>query len=206
MKELLLFYALVLLFFPIMSMAQAKSAAAVDLISTHGVFLDMVYNRADGMDLKLDIYAPKANFPSNALALSGSKKKAVPTLVYFHGGGWTYGSKDSAVLQLMPFLQKGWAAVAVQYRLVGEALAPAAVEDTRCATWWVKRNANEYGFDPDRIVLSGSSSGGHLALITGMLTADAGLDTSCPGRQEKSHTDDPAAEFPELNVAAIAQK
>ena len=48
------------------------------------------------------------------------------------------------------------------------ALAPAAVEDCRCALRWVINNAEEYGFDADRIVVSGTSAGGHL---TAMLMA-----------------------------------
>jgi acetyl esterase/lipase len=192
-----------LLFFTISLLFAASAAQAglsvVDVIATHYIKPNVVYSRADGMDLKLDIYAPRANLYPKPSSSSGPRK-AVPTLVYFHGGGWMGGSKDSASIRLMPYLQKGWAAVAVQYRLGGEALAPAAIEDTRCATWWVKRNAEKYGFDPDRIVLSGSSAGGHISLITGMLTTNAGLDGRCPGLREKPLG---AAELPELKVAAI---
>jgi acetyl esterase/lipase len=71
--------------------------------------------------------------------------------------------------------------VNVEYRLARVAQAPAAVEDCRCALRWVIQNAKQYGIDVNRIVVSGESAGGHLALTTGMLPASAGLDRQCPG-------------------------
>ena len=87
------------------------------------------------------------------------------------------------ILRLVPFLEAGWSVVNVQYRLGDVSLAPAAVEDCLCALRWVIRNAGEYGFDTDRIVVSGNSAGGHLALTTGMLPPDSGLDRQCPGTE-----------------------
>jgi len=75
----------------------------------------------------------------------------------------------------------GWNAVNVEYRSSGVALAPAAVEDARCALRWVVHNAKEYSVDADRIVLVGQSAGAHIATITGMLPESAGLDRRCPG-------------------------
>ncbi|HUF75645.1 MAG TPA: alpha/beta hydrolase, partial [Longimicrobiales bacterium] len=68
-------------------------------------------------------------------------------------------------------------------RLGQVALAPAAVEDCLCALRWVIRNAEEYGFDTERIVVTGYSAGGHLALTTGITPASAGLDRRCPGAE-----------------------
>ena len=62
--------------------------------------------------------------------------------------------------------------------------APAAVEDCRCALRWVYRNAEQYNFDLEKIVVAGSSAGGHLALTTGMLPESAGLDRQWPWRQK----------------------
>jgi acetyl esterase/lipase len=70
-------------------------------------------------------------------------------------------------------------AVNVEYRLASQGLAPAAVEDGRCALHWVAEHAAEYGFDPRRIVVAGESAGGHLALMTGMLTPADGFDAAC---------------------------
>ena len=71
----------------------------------------------------------------------------------------------------------------VQYRLGNVALAPAAVEDSLCALRWVARNSEQYGFDTERLVVSGNSAGGHLALTTGMISSEAGLDRQCLGNE-----------------------
>ena len=150
------------------------------------------YLTADGVELELDVYARR-----------GRGDTAVPTVVFFHGGGWVGGSKEGSALSVLPYLERGWAAVNVQYRLGGTALAPAAVEDTRCALHWVVRNADRYGFDPNRIVLTGVSAGGHLSLITGMLTGDAGFDRRCPVRKGGDGPDRALASSPDIKVAAI---
>jgi acetyl esterase/lipase len=63
-------------------------------------------------------------------------------------------------------------------------LAPAAVEDCRCALRWVFQNAKKYDIDTSKIVLTGHSAGGHLALISGMLPNNTGLDNECWGTEE----------------------
>lgn len=139
---------------------------------------DIVYGTANNTPLKLDVWYPNAiNTPT-------------PTLVYIHGGGWIFGTKESQVLQFLPFLEKGWRVVNVEYRMASNSLAPAAVEDSRCALRWVFRNAKQYNFDVSKIVLSGHSAGGHLSLIAGMLPDGTGLDNNCYGDEK-------------LNVAAI---
>ena len=87
------------------------------------------------------------------------------------------------MLRLLPWLEMGWAVANVEYRLGEVSLAPAAVEDCLCALRWVIRNAENYNIDASRIVVTGNSAGGHLALTTGMIPASAGLDRQCPGRE-----------------------
>ncbi|MDP6375438.1 MAG: alpha/beta hydrolase [Pseudomonadales bacterium] len=77
------------------------------------------------------------------------------------------------------------------------------MQDTRCAVWWVIRNAEKYGFDTERLVLTGRFAGGHLSLITGMLSGTAGLDNRCPESKGGNGTDRALASTPDLNVAAI---
>jgi len=153
--------------------AQKSDSAdwAVALQSDYRVVSDIVYLTANSVDLKVDVYTPR------------TESGPVPTFIYFHGGGWVAGSKESNVLRLMPYLEKGWAAVNVQYRLGRVSLAPAAVEDGLCALRWVISHAGEYNFDTNRLVVSGNSAGGHLALTTGMIPASSGLDRQCPGNE-----------------------
>src|SRR5207245_11201068 len=96
-------------------------------------------------------------------------------------GELTTGNKEGRVFSVLPYLQMGWTVVNVEYRMTNVALAPAAVEDTRCALRWVYRNAKQYNFDTTRIITTGDSAGGHLSLITGMLPMSAGFDNTCPG-------------------------
>ena len=151
-------------------LSEAESKAAT-LSSDYDVTPNVVYLTANGYQAKLDVYQPAGD-------------NAHPTLIYFHGGGWVAGDKESAVLEIVPFLQKGWAVVNVEYRLARVSLAPAAVEDCRCALHWVYNHAADYKFDTERIVVMGHSAGGHLALTTGMLPLSAGLDRECPPEKE----------------------
>ena len=151
--------------------AQTDDAAAafVRVATGYGLTPNVTYHRAGGRDLTLDVYRPRGASGPN------------PTLIYIHGGGWTNGSKEASALTFLPYLEMGWSVVNVAYRLADAAHAPAAVEDCRCALRWVYRNAERMGFDLGRIVVTGNSAGGHLALTTGMLPASAGLDRQCPG-------------------------
>ena len=149
-----------------------RASWAATLFKNYRVHPDITYLTAGNWQAELDLYQPT------------SVSEPAPTLVYFHGGGWYTGDKDEPILRLLPYLEMGWAVVNVEYRLSRVSLAPAAVEDCRCALRWVLDHAGDYNLDPDRIVVSGHSAGGHLALTTGMLTAAAGLDYRCIGRGE----------------------
>ncbi len=149
--------------------AAEDSGAARDWASLIGnrfkIERDVVYKHTGALPLKVDVYFRYDRRPG-------------PTVLYIHGGGWANGSKEQYVLWFLPYLELGMRVVSVQYRLSGVAPAPAAVEDCRCAFGWVGMNAAKYGIDPKRIVVTGGSAGGHLALLTGMLDSSVGFD--CP--------------------------
>jgi acetyl esterase/lipase len=133
---------------------------------------NLTYQVANNFEARLDLYLPTGvNTP-------------VATIVNMHGGGWTGGAKETDVLRLIPYIEMGMAVVNVEYRLARVSLAPAAVEDCLCALRWVIRNAKQYNLDTNRIVLTGHSAGGHLAMTTGMIPASAGLDRQCPGTEQ----------------------
>lgn len=172
--------------------AQTGDAAAafVRVATGYSLTPNVTYHRAGGRDLTLDVYRPRG------------ASEPTPTLVYIHGGGWTNGSKEASALTFLPYLEMGWSVVNVSYRLADAAHAPAAVEDCRCALRWVYRNAGQFDFDLGRIVVTGNSAGGHLALTTGMLPASAGLDRQCPGDRRRAWTTG-ATSTADLEVAAI---
>ncbi len=147
---------------------------ASHLSNEYRVVPNVTYGLVNNWETKLDLYLPEgADGPT-------------PVLLYIHGGGWVGGTKEQYVLRLLPWLEMGWAVANIEYRLGEVSLAPAAVEDCLCALRWVIRNAEDYNIDPSRIVVTGNSAGGHLALTTGMIPASAGLDRQCPGRETLS--------------------
>jgi acetyl esterase/lipase len=87
----------------------------------------------------------------------------------------------------------GFAVANIEYRLTGQATAPAAIEDTRCALIYLIKNAKELNIDVNKIVIMGGSAGGHLALMGGLLANDHRFDANCPG-------------FENVKVAAIIDK
>jgi len=128
---------------------------------------DLVYHSVDGVDLKLDVFVPDAWLGEPPWwATTGGKK---PALLYIHGGGFVGGDKESRQLRLLPFISREWVVINIDYRLAKSAKAPAAVADCLAALRWVFDNAEKYQIDTDRVVVSGESAGGHLALMTGML-------------------------------------
>ena len=150
----------------------AGDAAAFAAYVTNGYRMtaNVTYGTASGTELKLDFYRPaQATGP-------------LPTAIFMHGGGYSPNArKEASAPSVMPYLQMGWNAVNVEYRPSSVALAPAAVEDARCALRWVTHNAKEYNVDADRIVVTGQSAGAHLALMTAFVPESAGFDRNCPG-------------------------
>jgi len=102
-----------------------------------------------------------------------------PTVVYYHGGFWAAGTKEGAVMTILPWMEMGWNVVNVEYRLARVAPAPAAVEDSLCALRYLAAQAKTYNIDVSKIVVTGESAGGHLSLAMAMIPESAGLDRQC---------------------------
>lgn len=120
-------------------------------------------------DTVLDIMHPKA---------ASAKKR--PGVVVFHGGGWIQSNKESTMSALcLPYLSQGFVVCNVEYRVAklgqSPAPAPAAVVDAILATKWFVDRADKYNMDVNRLVITGASAGGHLALMVGMATPEANL-------------------------------
>lgn len=114
----------------------------------------------------LDIYAPA----------NGAR---CPLVVWIHGGGWQSGSKEletgarTAVLRLV---DRGYALASIDYRLSDDATFPAQIHDVKAAIRFLRANATKLRLDPDRVVLWGTSAGGHLAALAGTSAGVSALE------------------------------
>jgi acetyl esterase/lipase len=141
------------------------------LYSNTQVIGNIEYNKIDSISLLLDVYVPFTRLGEPPWVKYSDDRK--PTLLFLHGGGWNSGDKISRSLFLMPYIQKGWCVVTADYRLINKVTLPGMIGDARMALNWIYDNADKYKFDTTKIVVSGESAGGHLALMTGLLTADS---------------------------------
>ncbi len=140
--------------------AQEPAPALPDSISLEA---DIPYSQYP--ETKLDILQPKA-----------SSKEKRPGVIAIHGGGWVEGSKDNYRSHVCArYVEKGFVCANVEYRLAKAATAPAAVTDVLNAAHWFETNAKKYHVDTKRIVVTGGSAGGHLALMVGMTSKSAKL-------------------------------
>jgi acetyl esterase/lipase len=163
--------------------AQLSSTAAwaTHAANEYQVYPNVTYLTMGDTQLKMDIYRRRtATTPQ-------------PTLIYMHGGFWVAGNKEGAILSLLPWMEMGWNVVNVEYRLGPNTLAPGAVEDCFCALRYIAQQAQAmtYNIDVNRIVVTGESAGGHLALSLGILPESEGFDREC------------AANTPMPKVAAV---
>ncbi len=112
---------------------------------------------------KLDIYLPDEG------------DGPFPVLLHIHGGGFAIGDKrDIHVLTYLKGLTRGYAVVSVNYRLSGEAIFPAGLQDIKASIRWLRANSQTYHLNGDRVAACGGSSGGNyaaMACLTANVTA-----------------------------------
>jgi len=89
-----------------------------------------------------------------------------PAFVFLHGGYWMALSRDVSSFMARALYEQGVATVVPDYTLAPEASLEEIVRQVRAAVAWVYRHGREFGLDPERIVVGGSSAGGHLTGMT----------------------------------------
>ena len=144
--------------------SQNTDSWTINAVNDYRIVANVTYSVANNYECKLDVYTKR------------TVTRPLPTVLLIHGGGWVGGTKEGTLMMALPYLEMGLAVVNVEYRLAKSSLAPAAVEDCRLALRWVFKNAKEYGFDTTKIIVTGGSAGGHLALMIGMLEPADGFD------------------------------
>ena len=147
-----------LLLLPLLcGLAAAQEATAANSASKSNLLLDVPYRDGETLDdygrsrCVMDIYIPEG-------------VQDFPTVVWFHGGGLTQGTKS------IPAALKGHgiAVVAAGYRLNPQVKAPVYIEDAAAAIAWTFRNIAKHGGSDQKIFVSGHSAGGYLTLMTGL--------------------------------------
>ena len=121
---------------------------------------DVVYAKAGERQLLVDIYLPESN-PNPYL------------VIWVHGGAWHSGSKENPPKGL---LENGYALASVDYRLSGEAPFPAMIHDIKASIRYLRANAKKYGYRSDKIIIAGSSAGGHLVALIGTTNGNKQLE------------------------------
>lgn len=104
---------------------------------------------------KLDLYVPQTG------------DGPLPVIIWIHGGGWQSGSKDACPPLRNGSTERGYAVASINYRLSGDAVFPAQIEDCKAAIRWLRAHAEDYRLDPQRFGVWGSSAGGHLVALVG---------------------------------------
>ena len=119
------------------------------------------YAEGAGKRHLLDVYRPREG------------ARSAPVLLQIHGGAWTVGNKHEQALPLMLHLAaRGWVCVACNYRLSPSATFPDHLLDVKLAIRWIREHVADYGGDPDFLVLTGGSAGGHLSSLATLTAND----------------------------------
>ena len=128
------------------------------------VFKDLPYVAKGHERQKLDLYLPE-----------NPHEKALPLIIWIHGGGWQKGSKDR-IERNMFILDQGFALASIDYRLSSDSVFPAQIHDCKAAIRYLRRNAHVFQLDANNFGVWGASAGGHLAALVGTTIGEIELD------------------------------
>ncbi len=167
MNRILSYYRLILQI-PILLTATLFIAEA----ETPGFLPDEIftYKEVDGIALDLYAYYPEEHTSTDTR----------PVILFFFGGGWVQGDQTSFAPFADYFASRGIVALTADYRItkVHQSSPYESVKDARSAIRWVRANASNLGIDPDKVIASGGSAGGHLAACTAVLPESSFVEST----------------------------
>src|SRR3974390_3079594 len=114
---------------------------------------DQIYASPNGRALRWDVYKPAAS-ASNT-----------PVVIVAHGGGWRFGERGMMAAACTEYARRGYVAIAIEYRLLGEAKWPAPLDDVKLAIQCVCEQSERLGVSRELVFLNGFSAGAHLSLL-----------------------------------------
>ena len=137
-----------------------------------------IYKKIDGRELEMHLFNPKDHNPATDRR---------PAFLFIHGGGWAVGEPLRFYSFARHFADQGMVTASIQYRLWDRTVEGSSVfdcvKDGRSAVRYLRENADALGIDPDRIVISGGSAGGHVAVSTALFDevndSTDNLEVSC---------------------------
>jgi acetyl esterase/lipase len=118
------------------------------------VYPDLSYVTNGSASQKLDLYVPKEG-------------NNLPLIIFVHGGAFYMGDKRQWIGYQLAYVKQGYALASINYRLSGEAVFPAQIEDAKAAVRWLRAHAATYRLDPNHFAAWGASAGGYLAAMLG---------------------------------------
>lgn len=132
---------------------------------------DITYSTATGVDLRLSIIVPWNH---------GTKEepKRMPLIVFVQGSAWTFPNMYHEIPQLSEFARDGYVVASVTHRNATEGHPfPAYLQDVKTAIRFLRTHADEYGIDPQKVAIWGTSSGGNTAMLVGLTPDDPQFKT-----------------------------
>lgn len=135
----------------------------------------IVYSKNDEYQLTCDIYIPEIEGP-------------LPAILAVHGGGWRSGTKLHWIRHARKLAKNGYVVVAVNYRHAPRHKFPAQIHDVKQAVRFMKKHADRYKIDSERIGAYGYSAGGHLVSLLGTTDAEDELEGEVPKGYEEFNT------------------
>jgi hypothetical protein len=173
----------------VLALAASAVVAPAGPADATQIYKGVVYKAIGGVKVRMDIYVPSGRGP-------------FPSVVVVHGGTWRNGSRSEFVQEGKDLAKAGFVAFVADYRMackprnlkpetIDPKLCgyrfPVPIEDLGDAVAWVRSHAGAYKARSDKVGAVGSSSGGNLAMMIGVVgtkggtRADAVVSWSGPG-------------------------
>ncbi len=154
------------------ALERGPKGSTVEQTRSEKIYRGVVFAEVDDVRLSLDLYLPKM------------KEDRPHLVVFFHGGSWRSGSKESC--QVRWLVRHGYAVASVGYRKSHAAKFPVILHDCKGAIRFLRAHADALGFQAERVAVAGASAGGHLALLLATTGGVEELEGAVGGHLEYS--------------------